>query len=437
MNYKKKMIILFLSIYLTTFIVYAEKNSVISITEQTTLEGYINYALLNNPGIRAAYNRWKSSHEVIRQVKSLPDPKLNFAYFIKEVETRVGPQKGKIGFMQMFPWFGKLALRGDIAYEMSEIRKERIQKLKLKLTYKFKKAWYELYYINRALLIIEENQQLLEYLEGVMRVKYTTGQASHSNLIKVQVELDKLRDLYSTTADMRQPVIAQLNSLLNREPNKQVFTPSVIDKYPIYMSKKEIVKKLRRNNPDLKIVDHKIKRDKTRIKLARKNYYPDISLGLDYIFTEKSLMPDVKDNGKNPLVAMMSINIPLRFSKYNAALKEAQLSQRAEELQRKQRENQLIAKVEMSFFKIKNADRKISLYKDSLIPKAEKAFAVTQSAFESGKVDFMNLIDSQRILLGFSLAYERSLTTFNQTTAELEMFIGHDLTQKKRGVQND
>jgi len=53
--------------------------------------------------------------EKIEQVRTLPDPKLTYAYYFLEVETRVGPQRQSFSLAQTFPWFGKLQLRGDAA----------------------------------------------------------------------------------------------------------------------------------------------------------------------------------------------------------------------------------------------------------------------------------------------------------------------------------
>lgn len=75
----------------------------VKITEESSLSDLSTYALLNNPGLKAAFNQWKAVLENVTQVRSLPNPKLTFAYFFREVETRVGPQKNKVGVMQMFP----------------------------------------------------------------------------------------------------------------------------------------------------------------------------------------------------------------------------------------------------------------------------------------------------------------------------------------------
>ena len=401
----------------------------VKITEESSLSDLSTYALLNNPGLKAAFNRWQAALERIPQVRALPDPKLNFAYFIREVETRVGPQQGKMGIMQMFPWFGKLKLKGNAAAEMANAQKQNYEKVKLDLFYRVKDAYYEYYYITKALSVIKENIQLLEYLEGAIRIKYSTGKASHSNLIKVQVELDKLQDWYNTMKDMIRPVTAKLNSALNRPLRESLPVPQDIVRTTMTLDYPQMITLLKENNPDLKVLGYMISKEKIAIKLAKKNYYPNFSIGLDYVFTGNTMMPDVVDSGKDPLVAMLSINLPIKYKKYKASVREANARYKSVKLQKEEKENNLMSQVEMIFYKVKDSARKLSLYHDALIPKAKQALEVTQSAFEAGKVDFLNLIDSQRTLLGFELAYERSLATYNQRLAELEMLLGKDLSR--------
>ncbi|MCK5223032.1 MAG: TolC family protein, partial [Candidatus Aminicenantes bacterium] len=121
-----------------------------------SLKGYLNYGAENNPGLKAAFNLWKAELEKVAQVKSLPDPTFNFAYFVREVETKVGPQQMKVGLMQKFPWFGKLKLRGNIFFERSRALKENFERLKLELFYKVKKLYYDYYYVYRSIVIIKK-----------------------------------------------------------------------------------------------------------------------------------------------------------------------------------------------------------------------------------------------------------------------------------------
>jgi cobalt-zinc-cadmium efflux system outer membrane protein len=396
------------------------------LTKDAGLGDYLAYAALHNPGLKSAFHQWKAALERIPQVRSLPDPQFTFAYFIRQVETRVGPQQQKLGLMQMFPWFGKLKLKGEAAAEAANAQKQKYEMLKLDLFYRVKNAYYEYYYLTRAISVIAENKKLLEFLENVVRMKYRTGEAAYSDLIKIQVELDKLEDWLKSTQEQVRPVTAQLNSALNRPGRKPLPPPGKIQAGITPPDYSLLVDLLKKNNPQLKAIDHFASKEKIGIKLARKNAFPDFSIGVDYIMTGNALMPGVADSGKDPLVAMMTINLPLHFKKIKASVREARARLDSVQEDRKEEENNLLARLEMVYYNFSDSGRKLALYQDALIPKAKQALEVTQAAFEAGKVDFLNLIDSQRTLLGFELAHERSLATHAQREAELEMLVGKE-----------
>ena len=161
------------------------------LTEFSGLSDYLAFAALNNPQLEAAFNRWKASLEMVLQAQTLPDPRFNYGYFIQEVETRVGPQQQRLGISQMFPWFGKLKLKGDIALEGANATQQQYEAAKLRLFDEVKQAYYELYYVGRAITVTSDNVDLLKQIEEIARSKYETGTAEYGDVIKAQVELDK------------------------------------------------------------------------------------------------------------------------------------------------------------------------------------------------------------------------------------------------------
>jgi outer membrane protein TolC len=395
--------------------------------DESTLSDYLAYAALNNPGLEAAFNRWKAALERIPQARSLPDPRFNYAYFIREVETRVGPQEQKVGIAQMFPWFGKLELRGDIALEAANAERQRYEAAKLKLFHRVKKAYYEYYYIGRAIAITQENVQLMSDLEAVARTKYAAGAPTYAAMIKAQVELGKLEDRLLTLRDIVSPVVAELNAALNRPPNTPMPVPQTIPEDDVAFSNEQLLASLKEGNPELRAADFMAAKDKAAVDLAKKDYFPDITVGLEYIDTDSALMPDTRDSSKDPVVGMLSINLPIWRDKYRAAEREARARYEAALRERKDRENNLVAKLQLALYGFRDAERKINLYRDTLVPKANQSFEVTQQAYEAGTADFLDLIDAQRVLLDFRLSFERALANRAQKLAEIEMLVGREV----------
>ncbi len=428
-----KLVTLMLFLFLSTSFLVSQSPQ----TTQSTLSELLAEAALHNPGLKSAFHQWKAALEKIPQVRALPNPQLTFAYFIREIETRVGPQQAKVGFMQMFPWFGKLKLKGNAALEAANAKKQIYENLKLKLFYRVKEAWYDYYHITRTVSILKENVRLLEHLGGVLEAKYRTGTASYSTLLKIQVELDKLRNRLKSAVEMLGPVKTRLNAAVNRPLNTSLPVPGGIrgEAESPMLSREQLAGLVRQNNPRLKSMDAMTAMERLNIRLAKKNYYPDFSIGVDYMLTGGARMDGVSDSGKDPLAAMVSFRLPIWGRKNRAAVKEAETKHRAMTNRRKETENMLLVHLETVLFKHNDARRKAALYRDSLLPRARQALEVTRSAFEAGKASFLDFIDSQRTLLVFELEYEEAKTRGAQRLAELEMLVGENIGDRDNAIQ--
>ncbi len=443
-----------------------------SLDDTSGLENYLAYAALSNPGLEAAFNRWKAALERVTQEETLPDPRFNYKNFIQEVETRVGPQKQAVGISQMFPWFGKLELQGSVAAEAAKAAKQRYENEKLTLFFEVKDAFYEYYYLGRAIDVVQENFELVDYLESVARARYKTASAGHPDVIRAQVEMGKLEDQLNSLRDLLVPVVARLNAVMNRPTNAKLPLPLSIPDESLNITDEELLNQLTRENPILKALDHEIERARHAVALAKKNYYPDITLGLDY--TEvgaakrsspkgfgnpaavrsasrvtggmgdlidayalgKSFSPGGRpsDSGQDVWMASLSMNLPIWRDKYAAGEREARARFLAALGARTQQENSLTATTQRALFEHRDAERKIVLYRDVLIPKAKESISSTETAFRAGSASFLDLVDAERSLLEFELSFERALANRAQRLAELEKLVGRSLSHKSDGT---
>jgi len=431
------------------------------------LGDYLAYAALNNPGLEAAFNRWKAAVERVPQETSLPDPRFTYRYFIREVETRTGPQKQALGFSQMFPWFGKLRLRGSVAAEAASALRQRYENEKLKLFFEVKDAYYEYYYLGRAIDVIRENFELVEYLESVARARYKTARAGQPDVIRAQVELGRLEDQLSSLRDLLVPVVARLNAVLNRPTNMELPLPQAIQNEQPTFTDEQVLRWLTQDSPVLKALDHQIEQARHSVELAKKNYYPDFTFGLDYTDVGsasrsraqgfrnpaavrsasrvaggmgdlidsyalgRSFRPGRRqsDSGKDVWMMSVSMNIPIWRGKYAAGEREARARYLAALGSRAQEENSLTSVMQRTLFEHRDAGRKITLYGDVLIPKAQESIGSTETAFRAGAASFLDLVDAERSLLEFELSFERALASRAQRLAELEMLAGRPLSK--------
>ena len=388
--------------------------------EAAGLSDYLEYAALNNAGLQAAFHEWQAALERAPQARTLPDPQLAY-------EASIGRHERRNGVMmeQMFPWFGKLELQGVLATEAAQAARQRYEMEKLKLFYRVKEAYYEYYYLAQAVAVVRENRDLVESLEGVVRARFKVAAAGHPDVIRAQVELGKLEDQRRTLEALREPIAARLNAAMNRPVEAPLPWPKSAPYEPVRETDDQVLAWLREASPELKALEHEVAGQRRAIDLAKKDYYPNFVLGVGYEANEA-----VRENMIDDMVmARVAVTIPFWRQKYAAGVREAEARHEAALKTRVERENTLGADVKMVLYRFRDAERKIDLYRDTLLPKARESLKATNTAFQAGRASFTDLIDAERILLEFALAYERALADHAQRLAQLEMLVGRPLTR--------
>ena len=399
-----------------------------SLGENPTLSDYLRYAALNNAGLKAAFERWSMAIQQVPQAESLPDPRFNYGYFIKEVETRVGPQQNKFEIMQTFPWFGKIEARTDAAASAAKAARQRYEAAKLKLFFEVKDAYYEYVYLDRAIKIAQDNLELIKHFEQVARTKYTAAAIGHPDVIRAQVELAKLDDQLRTLEDLRTPIVARLNASLNRRTLEMLPWPQEPQKFTAAeVGREKVIALLRQQNPELKALDFETEAAKYRIDLAKKKFWPDVGVGLGWIDTGSAINPATPDSGQDPIILMFTMNVPIWRGSYKAAELAAEADARMVSQQKTQTENTIISLAEKAMYDVEDSGRKTRLYGDVLVPKAEELLGASETAYQAGTLDFLSLINAQQKLLEFQLRYERSVADNQQGLAHLEMLVGSEL----------
>ena len=382
-----------------------------------TLQAALEHAEADHPKIEAAYQRWKGAEENIAVQKALPDPMLSYGFYLEPIETRVGPQKQRFGITQMFPAFGKLSAKQAIAEDAEE---QRYQRDKLQIRSAVARAYAELYFLERSISITQDRIRLINDLEEVARTRYSAGAPLNATL-QAQLELGRLEDNLNTLIDRRRPQKAKLNALLNRPAETALTIDASLPCRALKTAPNTPIA-----NPELMELEARILQGNHQVQLAQKERLPDITLGVTYIDTGSASMP-VADSGQDAVIASIGLSLPIWNGKNRARIEAAAHQKAAAQMMLTDRTLALEAEIQQQLFDLRDAERKIDLYQKSLIPKAEQALAVNRQNYEAGQVEFINLIDTERMLLEFELAYERALADHLIARAELSRLTGTDL----------
>lgn len=395
-----------------------------ALDEGATLADYRRYALLNNPGVEAAYQRWLAMAERVPQVRALPDPRVTFGVFLNEVETRVGPQQARMGVSQMFPWFGKLAAREDAASRSAMAAFRQFEARRLVVVERVTAALQEARYLDAALALNDENLALLQQFEEIVRARYRVGQGGHPDLARVQVELGKQEDRIRRLRDLRPVVVAQLNAALNRPANAAVPPLTALAEPVVELEMDALIDAAGTRNPELAALLEQIEAERAMTKVARLDGYPEFTVGVDYIFTGDAMNSSINESGDDPVILNFGLSLPLWREKYEAGVRESTAKRLALGHEHAERLNQLSAEIHRAAFEHEDAQRRIELYENTLIPKADESLGASLGAFRTGEASFLDLLDTERTLLEFRLMVERARADRAIALAKLETLTG-------------
>ena len=386
-----------------------------------TLTEYLRYAALHNAGLKAAFEEWRAALEQIPQAKVLPDPTFTYDYFIEQIETRQ-----RVGIMQMFPWFGKIEARTDAAAAAAKAAQKRYEARKLQLFFDVKDAFYQYSYLASAIQIARQNLELAQHFEEVARTKYLTSTATHPDIVRAQIRVAELQYKLDAMERSRDPNVARLNAVLNRPPDAPLPWPRPEPTQPVEIDHRAIVAALKQSNPELQAMEFDIEQLRREIDVAKRNFYPDIGLGVEWM---EMNMGSMSGSGTDDDVMLgLQLNLPIWRRSYKAAELQARAAARRAQHQKQNTENELVARTARTLYEYEDSGRRLSLYGDVLVPKAEQLINTSEAAYIAGTVDFLNLIDAEQTLLEFRLERKRARTMHQQRLAELEMLAGTDLS---------
>lgn len=402
-------------------------------SEQSVLTEYLTMAARDNPGLRAAFSRWQAARERLPQADVLPDPRFTFAWFIQPVETRTGPQRFKYGLTQTLPWFGKRGLRREGAAAEADRLGALADQARLELFREVKKSYYEYAYLARAIDLRSQEIGLLQYLSDVIQARYAAGLAPYSDILKVEVELGRAEDRLQSLKDRRAPLSVALASLLHRRENTPLPLPEQLPIMVMAIGEKELVEAVAENTPRLAALTAAIDRARTGVGLAEKNFYPDVTFGLETIYTGSARTPGVTNADQNPIIGSVSFSIPLWQESRNAALREARTNLKTARLRRQEVRDNLLAELQDQLFRYRDARRRIDLFRDTLLPKSEQAVETALEAFQAGSTSSLDLLSAEKTFIELELAYFRALADQASRMADIEVLAGGEIPCEYHG----
>ena len=393
---------------------------------QNIPEQYLITAANNNPELKASFNEYMAALEKVPQVKSLPDPRFAFGYFIQPVETRVGPQQAKLSIDQMFPWFGQLKANADVATEQAKARYEAFEETKSKLFFEVKSAYYDLYFTQKAIDILLENITILHTLSELSLIKIEAGLSSSIDQLRIDMDLADMENQLALLKDRVWYRTVYFNNLLNVNNNESVYFPDTLPATDVEFTKQDLLDSIMQNNHRLIKLDYELAAFENKETAVRKLGAPSINIGIDYIFVGKSDNPNLEAglSGKDAIVfPRIGLTIPLYRKKYKSMVQETVYQQEAVTDRRVAQTNVLESLLEKTYNEYRDANRRLALYQRQTAL-ARQAMEIIQTDFATGNTDFVEVLRIEKRLLKYALELEKARTDKNAAHAFIRYLMG-------------
>lgn len=375
------------------------------ISAQQELEEYLVIAAENNPGLKARFNEYMAALEVAPQVNSLPDPQVAFAYFIRPVETRVGPQQFKFSASQMFPWFGTLQTRENVANQAAKARYEVFLESKSRLFNDVRSNYFNIYFNRRAIEITRENLEILASFQKLANIKVEAGKVSAVDQYRIEMEIGDLENQLALLIDKQYVLELMFINLLNADNNLEIHTPEILWTHDISLEKAQVMDSIGMNNHQL--LELKLQQEvlEFRKELVKKVGGPNFQIGLDYTVVGQG--PDNMAGTDAFVFPMVGITIPLYRNKYKAMVNEVVLLQEAGEAEETNKLNLLETIMENTWKEYQDSKRRIVLYfaQQDL---AYQSLKLLETEYATGNKNFEEILRMERKLLNYGLELEKA-----------------------------
>lgn len=391
---------------------------------------YVRIALERNPEILAARRDVAAQSEVIPQATALDDPMLveSFQPFSNNsIQTAAGRGVNSLSLSQRFPWFGKLRVRGEVAEQETKIALARFAQSQLKVIEQVKLSYFELFFNQGAIEITEEDAKLLQDLLKFAEARYRTGKTSQQDVLRAQVELEKLRDRLIFLRRRLKQSQADLAKDLHTSPESDLKATKSLPPESAPKQIENLYEAAVRCRPELQQRLHAIIRNQRVRKLAQLQYYPDVTVGLGWqSITNNGALSGVA-NGNDNLAFTVGINLPVWRDKLRAGVSEAEQRVIASARRYDNERDDTFRRIKRLIVQADALEEQIKLFEKSIIPKSVQTLRVSVADYRVGKVDFQQIIDNWSDLLRYQTQLIRLKATLGQTLASLERVIGCQL----------
>jgi hypothetical protein len=387
-------------------------------------EDYLHYAFFANADLQARYWQWAAAIEKVPQVSSWPNIALPFSFMLSPGNMKLW-DRTTLGLMNdpmtNIPFPTKLSTAGRQALEEARAAGLRFESGKFLLQGRVLSAYYDLALLAESLRIQEENVSLLRVIARQAAVRVQTAAGAQPDLLRAQTELDLAANDLANLQSRVAPAVARMNALLGRAADGPLALPAALPApRPFPLPDDQVIRLGSERSPELAALARDVAGKEEALNLARQAYLPDF--GLSFSIT-----------GSQSQTAGGMLVLPTRFEAIRAGIEAGRAGLRATEAVREQYGRDLAASFVLNLSVLRNDERQVALFEDTIIPRAREAVRVAQAAYAANQLAFADLIEAQRTLLDVRLVVAQLRTEREKALAAIETWSAVDVETMQPG----
>ncbi len=387
---------------------------------QLDLAALRHAVLQRNPTITAMQHAWQAAVERRPQISSLDDPMFSYALAPATIGSNRLDFGQRFELSQRFPWPGTLRLRGEVAQSEAQAASEDLHTVRLQLIEATQHAFYDYYFVERAIDINRVNQDLLLEFQRTAEFRYAAGLVPKQEVLQAEVEHQHLAHRGIVLDRTRVVTVARLNTLLNLPPeNTLPPPPHELPGVQSLPGMETLRAAAVQHRPELRSLALQVEARNADVKLAQLDYFPSVTVsgGYNSLWQEDDLRP----------IVGVSLNFPLQLNRQKAAVREAQAKERQARARLEEQRARVFFEVSQATENVRENAHVVQLYASSIVPAAEENLTAARSDYETGITDFLILITADKALMLAELSYHQALANYHKGRTQLERAAGLSL----------
>ena len=392
---------------------------------EISLPEAVAQALQNNNQVKIAEREIGAASARILQAGRIPNPEIEVSWDGAPSFLNLGEaDEFDISFRQDFEFPTRRSSRIAVAEYDERMATLRLERLKRVITSRVGKDYFGLLLTESAIQSIKDQAGLVQEFFVLAQNRLSTGEGKYLDVIRMKIELTRLGNELVEAKRGRMEKVRGFNILLGREPDASLTLTGSLDRIPVPLNRDSLLESLPAGSSLLQAARASLNRQKSQLDFAQTSYLPDFSLSLSS--QKRSGQPPFDANGYTGtsiwgVGLAFAVSVPLWFWQEPAGqVREAEALASIAEVESLSVRRRVLASVSAALDMVGAAEQQLAVFDGSLLADLEDIVSAAIDQYRNGQMDMLNVLDVYRTYRAARVEYNRALTNYWSSRADLD-----------------